>query len=235
MSPNFREHCQALFTTPLFEHHDRARFELFAYSLGRHRDGLTDRLALCFDVWRDVSELDNASIAARIREDEIDVLVDLTMHMGGNRALLFARKPAPVQIAWLAYPGTTGLSAMDYRVTDVHLDPPGNDRLYAERSLRLPETFWAYDPLTATPDVGPLPALEKGYLTFGSLNTFRKMNELTADLWAPVLRAVTTARLSLLAPLGKARTRVASWFLARDVDPSIVSRASASRSPVPTA
>ena len=113
------------------------------------------------------------------------------MHMANGRPLAFTRKPAPVQVAWLAYPGTTGLAAMDYRLTDPYLDPPGeHDDWYSETSIRLPDTFWCYDPLTAGPAPGPLPALASGYVTFGSLNNFCKVNPAVLDLWARVLAAV---------------------------------------------
>jgi predicted O-linked N-acetylglucosamine transferase (SPINDLY family) len=121
-----------------------------------------------------------------VRQDRIDVLVDLTMHMATNRILVFARKPAPVQVCWLAYPGTTGLSTIDYRLTDPHLDPPGpDDRHYAEQSIRLPDCFWCYDPLAGQPAVNPLPALAQGHVTFGSLNNFCKVNAAVLKLWAP--------------------------------------------------
>ena len=104
-----------------------------------------------------------------IRQDRIDILVDLTMHMANNRLLVFARKPAPVQVTYLAYCGTTGLGTMDYRLTDPYLDPPGRDeRFYSEQSVRLPETYWCYRPPIETPPVNALPALEAGHVTFGS-------------------------------------------------------------------
>jgi predicted O-linked N-acetylglucosamine transferase (SPINDLY family) len=156
--------------------------------------------------------LSDQQVADLVRSDQIDILVDLTMHMGNNRLLVFARKPAPIQVTWLAYPGTTGLSTIDYRLTDPHLDPPGLfDACYAEGSLRLPETFWCYDPLTDQPPVNGLPAIANGYLTFGCLNNFCKVNDGCLALWANVLQAVPQSRLLLLAPRGQAR----DWVLAR--------------------
>ncbi len=124
VSPDFREHCQALFTVPLFLHHDRTRFHITAYSDVRRPDAITARLRGHCDQWRDISGLDHKAAAQLIRGDQIDILVDLTMHMANNRTLVFARKPAPVQVCWLAFPGTTGVWAIDYRLTDPHLDPP---------------------------------------------------------------------------------------------------------------
>jgi predicted O-linked N-acetylglucosamine transferase (SPINDLY family) len=122
---------------------------------------------------------------------------------------VFTRKPAPVQAAWLAYPGTTGLAAMDYRLTDPYLDPPGeHDDWYSETSLRLPDTYWCYDPLTAEPTPGPLPALANGHITFGSLNNFCKVTPEVLALWAQVLTAVPDSRLLLLAQPGGHRQLV---------------------------
>jgi predicted O-linked N-acetylglucosamine transferase (SPINDLY family) len=135
------------------------------------------------------------------------------MHMAHARPLLFARKPAPVQICWLAYPGTTGMTAMDYRLTDPYLDPPGADEeCYAEKSFRLADTFWCYDPLTTEPAVNPLPALKNGFITFGSLNNFCKVNEPVLKLWAQVLRAVDRSQLLLLAPETRHRSHVTDFL-----------------------
>ena len=148
-------------------------------------------------------------VAERIRSDRIDILVDLALHTANNRLLVFARKPAPVQVTWLGYPGTTGLSAIDYRLTDPYLDPPGLfDAFYSEESIRLPDTFWCYDPLTDQPPVNALPALENGFITFGCLNNFCKVNDGCLALWAQVLQAVPQSRLLLLAPRGQAREHV---------------------------
>jgi predicted O-linked N-acetylglucosamine transferase (SPINDLY family) len=141
-----------------------------------------------------------------IRGDKIDILVDLTMRMSGGRPMVFAQKPAPIQVAWLAYPGTTGLANMDYRFTDPLLDPPDvSDGDYSEQSIRLPKTFWCYDPLASEPSVNPLPASSSNHFTFGCLNNFCKLNDPTLELWSRVLAAVKNSRLILLAPLGDRR------------------------------
>ncbi|MBN3724391.1 tetratricopeptide repeat protein [Burkholderia sp. Ac-20379] len=208
VSSDFRHHCQALFMRPLLSHHDRTRFEIVCYSSVVRPDAMTQQLAAHADLWRDVSLLGDAALAQRIRDDRIDLLIDLGMHMADGRPLLFARKPAPVQIAWLAYPGTTGIEAIDYRLTDPWLDPAGSDAAYTERSLRLPDTFWCYDPLDGTPDVSALPALTHGHLTFGCLNNPCKLSDATLRLWGGVMRELDTARLILLAPEGSARTHL---------------------------
>jgi protein O-GlcNAc transferase len=211
---DFRDHCQSLFTVPLFSHHNHECFEIFCYASVERPDTLTQRLAVYVDVWRDVREFDDDQLAQQIRADAIDILVDLTMHMADGRPLLFARKPAPVQIAWLAYPGTTGIEAIDYRLTDPRLDPietPNGplqlrlqNRHYSERSLYLPDSFWCYDPLTDEPSVNALPALTAGHITFGCLNNPCKLTDRTLAMWSAVLHQVPDARLLLMAPAGNA-------------------------------
>ncbi|MEI8195268.1 MAG: tetratricopeptide repeat protein, partial [Phycisphaerae bacterium] len=148
VSPDFYQQAEAFFTVPLLAHHDHAGFEIYCYSSVRKPDQVTQRLRKCADGWREVRHLNDEALAQMIRRDGIDILVDLTMHMAGNRALVFARKPAPVQVCWLAYPGGTGLGTMDYRLTDSFMDEVGADTsCYAEKSVRLPDCWVVYDPL----------------------------------------------------------------------------------------
>jgi predicted O-linked N-acetylglucosamine transferase (SPINDLY family) len=213
VSPNFRRHAQAFFTVPLFSQHDHRDFEIFAYADVLGPDDVTQRLQSYCDVWRDISGLGEEGVARIIRQDQIDILVDLTLHMAGNRLPVFARKPAPVQVCWLAYPGTTGLSTIDYRLTDRYLDPPGaHDDDYSEQSIRLGDAFWCYDPLQSEPAVNGLPALENGFITFASLNNFCKVNPSLVRLWAQVLRRVDRSRLVLMAAEGSHRQRVLDQF-----------------------
>ena len=205
VSPDFRVHCQSLFTVPLLSHHDHAGFEIFCYASVKRPDDETRRIAAMANVWRDVRRLDDEALSRLIRDDRVDILVDLTMHMSGGRPLVFARKPAPIQIAWLAYPGTTGIDAMDYRISDPRLDPDDADAGYSERTLHLPDSFWCYHPLTDQPDVNPLPALERGFLTLGCLNNPCKLTDHTLHLWSGVMRALPAARLMLMAPPGRHR------------------------------
>ena len=217
VSPDFRDHCQALFTIPLLSRHDHSAFEIFCYSGVERPDGITRRIAGYADHWRDVRPLDDAALAAAIQDDGIDVLVDLTMHMAGGRPLLFARRPAPIQIAWLAYPGTTGMDAMDYRLSDPRLDPPGFESHYSEVTLRLPDSFWCYDPLTDQPQVNALPALERGHVTFGCLNNPCKLTDSTLRLWGEVMRALPESRLLLLAPPGRYRRQLSQRLGGRNI------------------
>jgi predicted O-linked N-acetylglucosamine transferase (SPINDLY family) len=222
VSPDFREHVLSLSTIPLLTNHDRERFEIFCYSSVQKPDGFTDRIRGLADVFRDVTALSDAALAKVIRQDRIDVLVDLTMHMSGHRLLVFARRPAPIQLCWQAYPGTTGLETMDYRVSDALIDPlDASADCYTEETMRL-SSFWCYDPLTDEPEVSPLPALADGRITFGSLNHFRKVNDEVLRVWAQVLAAAPRSRLLLLSPQGKARDHVRSVLQGGGVEPSRV-------------
>jgi protein O-GlcNAc transferase len=213
VSPDFRDHCQAFFTIPLLANHNHEEFEVFCYAAVPKLDSVSERLRGYADVWRNTARINDAKVADLVRADGIDILVDLTMHMGFGRPLLFARKPAPVQVAWLAYPGTTGTETVDYRLTDPYLDPRGeHDADYSEQSIRLADTFWCYDPLTSEPKPNALPAVERGYVTFGCLNNFCKVNDRTLAMWAKVLAAVPKSRLVMLAPAGECRDKILSML-----------------------
>jgi predicted O-linked N-acetylglucosamine transferase (SPINDLY family) len=212
VSPDFvGHHVDCFFTIPLLSNHDHRQFEVFCYADVARPDALTERLRGHADVWRDTVRHSDQQLADLVRSDQIDILIDMKLHTPHNRLGVFARKPAPVQVAWLGYTGTTGLATIDYRLTDPYLDPPGLlDVFYSEASLRLPDTFWCYDPLTDQPPVSSLPALETGVITFGCLNNFCKINDGCLALWARVLEAVPRSRLLLLAPRGRAREHVAA-------------------------
>jgi protein O-GlcNAc transferase len=211
VSPHFCAHAVSFALVPLLSNHDRSQFDIYCYANVASPDAITERLRRCAAVWRNTLELSDQQMADLVRSDEIDILVDLAMHTCDNRLLVFAREPAPVQVTWLAYPGTTGLAAMDYRLTDPYFDPPGLlDDLYPEEPIRLPETFWCYDPLTDEPPVNALPALKNGYITFSCLNAFWKVNDRCLTLWAKVLRSVPRSHLLLLAPRGRPREQLLS-------------------------
>lgn len=195
VSPDFRRHSVAWFFEPLLAHRDAARFEVILYSSSASTDEVSTRLRAQADAWRDITTLDDAAAARRIAEDGIDLLVDLAGHTSGNRLGVFARRPAPVQITVLGYPATTGMRAMDYRLSDARVDPPGaSDAHYTERLLRLPRCLWCFRaPLS--PPVGPLPALKNGFVTFGSFNNVGKLSDACLALWAGALKAIPTSRL----------------------------------------
>ena len=220
VSPDFREHVLLFYHVPLLSHHDHQNFEIFCYSDVKRADAGTERIRGYADVWRETSGLTDDQLAEQIRADRIDILVDLTMHMANGRPLLFARKPAPVQVQW-CYPGTTGNERIDYRLTDPYCDPPGQfDADYSEKSVRLPDSFFIYDPLGDEPKVNKLPALTAGHITFGCLNNFMKVNDGTLDLWAKVLNAVPNSRLILLTPSASTRQRVSDHLRNKGIDPA---------------
>lgn len=219
VSGDLRDHPVGRSMVPLLEQRDREAFEIFCYANVRRADEVTRRLQSSADNWRDTTRLPDVALAQQIRADRIDMLVDLSMHLGGNRLLAFAQKPAPVQVAWQAYPGTTGLWAMDYRLTDPWLDPPGSfDADYSERSIRLRDSFWIYEPMVGELSANALPALASESITFGCLNNFCKINDRVLELWARVMREVASSRLILLAPQGSARQSVLNTLGQHGID-----------------
>jgi predicted O-linked N-acetylglucosamine transferase (SPINDLY family) len=198
VSPDFRRHSVNYFIEPVLASHNRDRFEVFCYSDVLRPDNVTERMQSYVDHWHDIKGIPDEKAAELIRKDGIDILVDLAGHTANNRLLLFARKPAPVQVSWIGYPNTTGLSTIDYRVVDSYTDPPGlTDPFYTEKLVRLPESFLCYLPDKDSPAVGDLPAMKSGYVTFGSFNYFPKVSPEAAELWAKILKAVAGSRLIL--------------------------------------
>ena len=219
VSPGFSDHIVGHCIIGLLSNHDHNAFEIYCYSDMRRPDWMTERLRATADVWRNTVGLSDEQLTSLIRRDKVDILVDLNMHMERNRMLVFARKAAPVQITWIGYPGTTGLKAMDYRLSDPYLDPPGpdgaagpDDQFYSEKTMRLPDSYWCYQPLDDLPPANELPALRNGYITFGCLNSFVKVSQPSLRLWARVLHEVQTSTLVLLAPESSARQRRAGRF-----------------------
>jgi predicted O-linked N-acetylglucosamine transferase (SPINDLY family) len=205
----------------LLAHHDRQAFEVFAYADVPRPDGVTERVASHVDVWRRTVGLSDEAMADLIRRDRIDILVDLTMHMAGNRMLLFARKPAPLQVTYLAYCSTTGLDTIDYRLSDPYLDPPSlNESYYSERTVRLPRTYWCYDPHPQSPQVNVLPASTVGYVTFGCLNNYCKISRPTLEAWRCLLLKVAGSRLIVYSQEGTHRQHFREFFAAEGIDPT---------------
>ncbi len=196
VSPDFRRHSCAYFLEPLLRHLDREAVELFAYVDLAHRDEVTARLAGLCEHFVETTGLDTGAAVARLRADGLDVAVDLAGHSPDNRLPLFAARVAPLQATWLGYPGTTGLAAMDLRLTDAEADPPGFEAHHRERLLRLPR-FLCYGPDPAAPPVTPPPCLASGRVTFGSFNNLSKLHDGVLRTWAQVLAAVPGSRLLL--------------------------------------
>ena len=199
VSGDFRRHSVAYFFEPLLTHRNRSRFEVFCYANLENADDITARLRAASDHWRWVAGIDDAQLAAQIRADEIDILLDLSGHTAGNRLLAFQHRPAPVQVTWLGYPNTTGMTAFECRITDAIADPPGAEALWTETLIRLEAGFLCYAPPADAPEVAPLPALSRGHVTFGSFNNLRKVTPAVIEVWAEVLHAMPNARLMLKA------------------------------------
>jgi predicted O-linked N-acetylglucosamine transferase (SPINDLY family) len=209
VSGDFRAHTVAGFIERLLTQHDRNRIHVTCYSNVARADETTERLRRRADAWRPVTELSDPDVAGQIQADEIDVLVDLSGHTAGNRLLVFARKPAPVQLTLFGYPCTTGLKAMDYRVSDPVADPPGESgEQYVETVLRLPEVAWVYRPPDDAPPPNALPGLSGKSFTFGCLNNAAKLSDACAAAWARILKAVPKSRLVVLGGRSAAAAKV---------------------------
>jgi predicted O-linked N-acetylglucosamine transferase (SPINDLY family) len=197
VSPHFASHPVGRFLIRPLEHLDRVRFETFCYSDTVARDAMTTRIQTAASCWQETAALSDEQLAQRIREDCIDILFDLAGHTAGNRLPAFARKPAPIQITWLDYAGTTGLAAIDYILADAREIPPGAEFWYREEVLRMPDDYICYDPPADAPSVGPLPALACGRVTFASFNAPAKISPQIVEIWAQILRRTPHARLVL--------------------------------------
>ena len=196
ISSDFRVHSVAYFFQPLLENHDPATVETFCYSNVKYPDSTTSRLEASSNHWRKVSGMSDAEIFDTVQADGIDIFVDLAGHTGGNRLGVFAQKPAPLQVTYLGYPDTTGLSTIDYRFTDALVDPPGmTDHFHTETLIRLPHGFLCYRPAPDAPPPMPLAMETEGHITFGSFNNWAKINDAVIASWAEILKAVPASRL----------------------------------------
>lgn len=202
VSPDFRNHPVPRYMTPIVARHDREEFEVFCYSDVREPDAFTKRIRSHSDAWRDLAGLSNEAAIELIRQDRIDVLVDLAGHMDNPRTLLLAARAAPIQVEYCGYPATTGIKAVDYRITDNEVDPPGmSDAYYTEELFRVPGCCWCCEP-EDSPDVGPLPMAETGTVTFAVLNRLAKVRPRMIRLWAQILTATPRSRLMVLVARG---------------------------------
>jgi predicted O-linked N-acetylglucosamine transferase (SPINDLY family) len=199
ISPDFRDHAVNYFFGFIPKLHDRQNFEVFAYTCTIREDHVTDRLKQDFDHWRDIRMLSDDEAADMIERDGIDVLIDLAGHTANNRVLVLARKPAPVQMLWLGYPATTGMKAMDYRITDACIEPPGlTEHLNVESLWRLPHVFTCYQPHEKSPSVIDHPPFDdNGYITFGCFNNFAKVTDPVLEAWSRIMGQVPNSRLLL--------------------------------------
>ena len=207
VSPDLRNHSVAFFLEPVLENHDIQKFEVHTYAEVSLPDATTARLREQVAHWRDTVGIPDEQLARQIRDDGIDILVDLAGHTAGNRLGVFAFQPAPVQATYIGYPNTTGLPAMDYRITNALTTPPELDRYFTESVVRLPFANCFAHPADCPPVAAP-PMLTSGRVTFGSFNNLAKLVPPVIALWAEVLRAVPGARLLLKSqPFGDAGAR----------------------------
>lgn len=223
VSPDLRRHSVAQFAEPVIGGHDRSRFDVHVYYSNAFRDEVTERIQSKVAHWHDVSMLTDAALAQKIQADAIDILIDLSGHTAGHRLLVFVAKPAPIQVTWLGYPGTTGLSCIDYRLTDECLDPIGqSESMYSETLVRLP-TYSQFDAPKQAVIAGPLPVQSAGFLTLACLNNTTKLNAKVLELWAQIMQVLPTSRLIL----GNANDQtwcdwVSQCFQSHGVDPQRV-------------
>jgi predicted O-linked N-acetylglucosamine transferase (SPINDLY family) len=218
VSSDFRRHAVATFFQPLLAAHDTARFEIFCYYNYHRGDEVTAAIRDRAEHFVPVAGVPDRVLAERIARDGIDILVDLNGHSADNRLPLFLLAPAPVQVTWLGYPGTTGLATMDYRLTDVHADPPGlTDSLHTETLWRLPATAWCYEPYAVAPPVAS-PARARTGITLTCLNSPGKASPTALASWADIMNAVPGSRLQLLAsPYEQRMLELKALFSARGI------------------
>lgn len=221
VSPDFKRHSIAFFLLPILAHHDRDAFEVICYSDVRNPDDVTRQMQSHAALWRPVAGLPDEGLADLVRSDEIDLLVDLTVHSGSNRLLTFARKPAAVQATWLGYAGTTGLAAMDYKITDHAVDPVGRSEAHhSEKLARLPDCYFCYRPPVEAAQLPVTRPARGRRVTFCSFQNIAKLSAAACALWARILKALPDSRLILKARgLGGTATqqRLISMFAAQGV------------------
>ena len=219
VSPDLRDHVVAKYIEPVLANHDPTQVEIYCYAEVFVPDNVTRHLRTLADHWRSTCGQTSACVAEMIHRDQIDILVDLAGHTANNRLGVFAHKPAPVQVAWMGYPNTTGLSTMDYRITCDFQDPVGEEQFHTERLVRLPGGSACFVPPEAAPPVAPLPALERGEITFGSLHRLDKITGATFDHWSRILAAVPDSRLLIFWPTlhGSRKEWMLEEFAARGI------------------
>jgi protein O-GlcNAc transferase len=224
VSIDFRHHSVAYFVEPILASHDHQQFEIFCYSDVANPDHATARFLGYADCWRDVVGMSDGEIADLVRNDGIDILVDLVAHTTQRLLKVFARKPAPVQFTYLGYPATTGLPTIDYRITDALADPPGQtEKWHTEKLVRLPDSAWCYRPLLDAPPVAQAPCLSRGDVTFGSFNMLPKITPQMIQLWSQILRETPGSHLVVKTRSfddEPTRRRVAGEFANAGIDPN---------------
>lgn len=197
VSPDFKRHPVGKFIAPIIKHHDHQKFEIYCYGEIKKVDEITEEIKASCDHWRSTLGLTDEQVIEQIKQDRIDILIDLAGHTDDNRLPIFFSKPAPIQASYLGYFATTGIPTIDYWITDHHLHPVDTEEKTSETIWRLPRCYVAYQPSSEALEVNPLPALSSEYITFGCLNNFSKLNPFLLSLWAKILQALPQSRLIL--------------------------------------
>jgi len=218
VSGDFREHEQACRILPLLANRDRAAFEVFCYSNQREPNTVTEKFLAQVDGWRDIAMITDAQAAELVTADKIDILVDLDSHGPQNRLTLFMRKPTPIQVTGFAYPGTSGLETVDYRITDARLEAPSsNGAFYCESPIILNRSAFCVDRPPVDVAIGALPATRNGFITFGWAGDYARVTRTTLDLWAGVLGKIDRSRMIIATPHGTAREQLLADLGARGI------------------
>jgi predicted O-linked N-acetylglucosamine transferase (SPINDLY family) len=198
---------------PIIQEHNRDSVEVFCYGHDLENDAVAAFVRDNCDHWRNISSMNDESCAELVRDDAIDILIDLSLHTAKNHLRLFACKPAPVQVTYLGYCSTTGLPEMDYRLSDHFLDPPGTDMsFYSEETVHLEPSYWCYMPPAAIPYDPDPPVIASGVFTFGCLNNLSKVSRSALLLWSKILKGVPASKLLLYAAPGQHRLRISDLF-----------------------
>jgi predicted O-linked N-acetylglucosamine transferase (SPINDLY family) len=199
VSGDFCYHVVTLFMMPMIERHDRSAYEVFCYSTSARADDYTRQLSARADVWREVASISESELASVINRDAIDILVDLGGHSGIPQLAVFAQQPAPVQVTWLGYLNTTGMTRIQYRISDHYADPPGlTDQRHTETLIRLPHSQWCYRPFISIPPAKTPPLAKTGHVTFGSFNQAFKISRTARGLWRDILERLPDSRLVII-------------------------------------
>ncbi|MDH5258130.1 MAG: glycosyltransferase, partial [Gammaproteobacteria bacterium] len=198
VSSDFRFHSVAFFFLPVLQNHDSDNFEVYCYSSSNKADDITDEFKKYSQHWRDIVDLNDEEVIQLAINDKIDILVDLSGYSAGSRLGVFANRVAPLQISYLGYPNTTGLTTVDYRVTDYYTDPVGlTEHLNTEKLARLDDVFLCFSPQSSCPTVSESPFEKNGFITFGSFNNMAKINDDVIKIWSELLLNFSNSKLLL--------------------------------------
>ncbi|MBI4293699.1 MAG: tetratricopeptide repeat protein [Betaproteobacteria bacterium] len=199
VSGDFSTHPVGFLLRDVARHHDRTRFHIHGYSMERNSDDVNNAIRGGAEAWTEALMMSDEELAAQIHRDRIDILVDLSGHTAYNRLPVFALRPAPVQATWIGYFHSTGLESIDYFLTDPYTSPRDCGQLFSETPVHLPHTRFCYSPPDYAPEVAPLPAIERGSITFGSFNRIEKLVDPVIDAWVRIVESTQGSRLLIKA------------------------------------